>query len=126
MYWCTPFGVADEEIQGIAKRHGIKCLIRSGINAIETTERNSRYKIARASLNQNTESLNSLKALVDKCASVNGWLLVTTHMAETGWSDNLSLFNEFVTYAKSKGCEFKTISEAWRIREPIYSFYEKC
>lgn len=123
MYWCTPFGVSDADIQGLAKRHGIKCLIRSGINtAFVGTGDLSRFDIPRASLNNNDTALQQLKSLVDKIVAANGWLLVTTHMSESSWSDT-SRFTEFVTYAKNNGCVFKTISEAWAERQYIFDLY---
>lgn len=122
-YWCTPFGVSDNDIQGIAKRHGIKCLIRSGINAYVGSERISRYAIPRASLNPNSDALTQCKNLVDKCVQNKGWLLITTHFYESGW-DSTSIFDEFIQYALSKGCVFKTISEAWTERKYIFDLYD--
>lgn len=122
MYWCTPFGVSDSDIQDVARRHGIKCLIRSGINtAYVDTKSLSRFDIPRASLNPNDTALQQVEALVDKIALTNGWLLVTTHMAD--WGSDTSRFTDFVTYAKNKGCVFKTISEAWAERQYIFDLY---
>jgi hypothetical protein len=82
----------------------------------------SRYAIPRASLNNNDTALTQVKSLVDDIVAENGWLLVTTHMSESGWSD-ISRFTNFVTYAKNKGCVFKTISEAWAERQYIFDLY---
>lgn len=124
-YWCTPFGVSDSDIQNVAKRHGLKCLIRSGIQtAYVGTTRMNPFAIPRASLNPNAEALGQCKTLVDSCAANNGWLLITTHFYEQAWSGSTSIFDEFVQYALGKGCVFKTISEAWIERKPIFELYE--
>ena len=31
---------------------------------------------------------------------------------------------EFANYCKEKGFEFMTLGDAWRIRKPIYEWYE--
>ena len=127
-YWCTPYGVVNDELASLAKKWGLKCLIRSGLADYETTIPHARgkYQISRISLNQNDEALQIVKNALDGASLCGGWVLVTTHMAETGWDseESQARFTEMITYAKSLGFEIKTVAEALEIREPIYRFHE--
>lgn len=127
-YWCTPYGVVNDELVSLAKKWGLKCLIRSGLADYETTipHERGKYQISRISLNQNDEALQTVKNALDSASLDGGWVLVTTHMAETGWDSEASQarFAEMITYAKSLGFEIKTVAEALEIREPIYRFHE--
>ena len=105
----------------------MNCLVSSGCDEIVTTgDSRGRFNIARFSFNYDTTGaiLARAKELVDECVANNGWLLITTHFSDDGWDEDVSTFNEFVNYALSQGCKFKTLNEAFRIREPIYRLYE--
>ncbi len=127
-YWCSPYGSCNEALAGLAKKWGMKCLVRSGLSDYETTipKNLGKYQISRISLNQNDEALQTVKTALDNAATDNGWVLVTTHMGETGWDGETSQqrFTDMITYAKSKGFEIKTLGEAFEIRRPIYELYE--
>lgn len=126
-FWCTPYGVADIDMQNLARKYGMNCLVSSGCDEIVTTgDSRGRFNIARFSFNYDTTGaiLARAKELVDECVANNGWLLITTHFSDDGWDEDVSTFNEFVNYALSQGCKFKTLNEAFRIREPIYRLYE--
>lgn len=127
-YWCTPYGSCNDELVSLAKKWGLKCLIRSGLSDYETTVPHERgkYQISRISLNQNDEALQTVKNALDSASLDGGWVLVTTHMSESGWDSEASQarFAEMITYAKSLGFEIKTVAEALEIREPIYRFHE--
>lgn len=127
--WATPYGVRDKEMQELAQKWGLECLISSGRAEYETTEaKYGRFGLSRVSLQATDEAggvtLDQFKQLIDSAVAENGWLLVTTHMAESAWADNLDRFCELVNYAKGAGMKVKTVNEAWRIRKPIYSLYE--
>lgn len=127
--WCTPYGVRDADIQALARKWGLECLISSGRTEYETTEaKYGRFGLSRVSLQATDEAggvtLEQFKQIIDNAVADNGWLLVTTHMGENAWADNLDRFRELVNYAKSAGMKVKTVNEAWRIRKPIYSLYE--
>lgn len=127
--WCTPYGVRDKDMQELAQKWGLECLISSGREEYETTEaKYGRFGLSRVSLQATDEAggvtLEQFKQLIDSAVAENGWLLVTTHMAESEWADNLDRFRELVTYAKNAGMKVKTVNEAWRIRKPIYALYE--
>ena len=69
----------------------------------------------------------TVKSLIDKTVSCNGWFLFGVHSAQSSnkTAEFDSAMTEIVKYAKSKGCEFRTINEELRNRMPIYNNYEK-
>ena len=124
-YWCTPYGVADDDIRNLAKKWGFKCAISSGNSDFNTSEEKlGRFALRRCTLNNNAEGLIEMKSRVDAAAACNGWLIITTHMAEEQWVSNQDVFDELVAYAKEKGMVPMTINQAWQLREPIYRLYE--
>lgn len=126
-YWCTPYGSCSAELISIAKKWGMKCLIKSGSLDYETTvpHPGGKYQISRMSLNQNDAALTAIEAALDSAALVGGWVLITTHMSETGWdsAESQQRFADMIAYAKNLGFEIKTVAEALAIREPIYNLY---
>lgn len=129
-FWCTPYGVCDEDMQNLARKWGMECLVSSGRNEYETTEaKYGRFAIRRISFEATDEeagvvSLEKIKTHIDNAVAEKGWVLITTHFMESAWANNLDRFAELVNYAKEKGMEVKTLNEAYRIREPIYKLYE--
>ena len=130
LFWCIPYGGADDITGALAKKWGMECLVASGCNSYETTEaKYGRFALRRCTFNPVDDdiyatTLERLKQLVRMTVAENGWLLITTHFAETEWQTNLNRFKEFVNYAISQGMQVKTLNEAYRIREPIYRLYE--
>lgn len=126
-YWCTPFGSCNAELISVAKKWGMKCLIRSGMLDYETTvpHPGGKYQISRMSLNQNDAALTAIESALDSAALVGGWVLITTHMSETGWdsAESQQRFTDMIAYAKNLGFEIKTVAEALEIRDPIYNLY---
>lgn len=127
-YWLTPFGVSDADIQNLAKKWGMNCLVSSGNNSINySTNAPDRFAINRYTFNASDDSgtsLATLKTAVDTCVNYNGWMLVTTHMQDSAWDNAHARFKELTDYAMAAGCEVKTLSEAMEIKRPIYSVYE--
>ena len=126
--WCTPYGVSDDEIQNLARKWGMECLVTSGSNEYETTEaKHGRFSLKRISLEPtDTEggfNISDIKQVITEASKVNGWVLITTHFS--AWtSEGFPRFKELVDHAIANGFEVKTLNEAWRIRKPIYEFYE--
>lgn len=147
-FWVTPGGESFPALQNLVRKWGFECVVTSDTNReIETTEaKRGRWYISRPSWlstaddvddgdalisSNNHLTLKGWKAKADEVAATGGWLLVNTHMygeEQYGWADPNSKtrrdFAAFVEYAKSIGCTFTTLNEAWRIKEPIYRFYE--
>lgn len=127
-YWVTPFGAQSDTMKRLAKKWGMNCMITTK-EGIETTKaEQGKWAITRCGLNRtDAESditLEGLKGLVDECVSINGWILLCTHIAN-GWSDNnYSRFKDIVNYARNAGCDIMPLNEAWNKRKPIYDFYE--
>lgn len=127
-YWVTPFGAQSDTMKRLAKKWGMNCMITTKEGVETTRASQGKWAITRCGLNRtDAESditLEGLKGLIDECVSVNGWILLCTHIAN-GWSDNdYSRFNEIVNYAKNAGCDIMPLNEAWNKRKPIYDFYE--
>ena len=147
-FWVTPGGESFPALQNLVRKWGFECVITSDTNReIETTEaKRGRWYISRPSWlstaddvddgdalisSNNHLTLKGWKAKADEVVANGGWLLVNTHMygrEADGWADPNSKarrdFAAFVEYAKSIGCTFTTLNEAWRIKAPIYKFYE--
>lgn len=128
-FWVTPYGVHDADVQNLARKWGLKCIVSFAINDyIGDNPKGGRYFIPRTSLNQTDNTYNQtmagLKAIMDETYENHGWLLLGTHIAEWNESIGYDRFNEAIQYAKNKGFEFKTLNEAFRLREPIFNYYE--
>ena len=128
-FWVVPFGTNNDNLHRLAKKWGFECsvLVTSGMEGFEDVHNaTNRFAIRRIGLNPTdgtgSTTLSALKNIIDEATKVGGWVLVCTHAY--AWDEYISRFTEFVSYAKSKGCEFTTLGEAWRIRRPIYEFNE--
>ena len=127
-FWISPYGSNDADMQALAKKWGMNCLVSIGQKTYESTKSDvSRFNISRVGFNQEdtgSVTFTELKTIIDDAAINNGWVLVGTHMNTWDSSKGYDKFDELVTYAKSKGLKFMTLNEAFRIREPIYRTYE--
>lgn len=127
--WVTPFGEYDEELKTLAKKWGFESLIR--YTAEEKVENpysltpNQRYQLYRYTF-ESENNLAKLKEITDKAVDCNGWFCVGVHSAYPSCRTQAfkTAFAEFISYAKSKGCEVRTINEELRRRMPIYNNYE--
>ena len=126
-FWVTPYGVSQKCLQQLARKWGMECLITTAKKEFNRTDgKFSRYEIQRSGLNAaDTGALSQaeLIELADKCAMENGWLLVNTHITD-GWDKDFTRINEFIFHCKEKGFEFMTLGDAWRVRKPIYDWYD--
>lgn len=126
-FWATPFGIMGEELDRMARRWGIESYCTTRLGYESTQAEHGRYGLNRTHLDPNDEDsgnvpISDTYEQAKLCSEENGWLLICTHFAQ--WGDDVSRFNDFVSYAKSLGFEFMTYGEAWRIRKPIYELYE--
>ncbi len=142
-YWVSPYGVMDEEIAAMCKRHGAKCLLSTynntfiGSNGLDGNNMSvDRYAIPRCSFG-NTASqypnftLEKLKIEIDKCVQNNGWLIITSHAAQWGekYDDTQTpeeALSSIIEYALDSGCDIKTFSEAYAERNIILMLNDIC
>lgn len=126
-FWVSPYGVAQECLQDMARKWGMECLITTAKKEFNGSDgKFGRYEIQRSGLNADdtgTLTQEQLLALADQCAYANGWLLINTHISN-GWNGDFTRITDFITHCKEKGFEFMTLGDAWRIRKPIYEWYE--
>lgn len=126
-FWVSPYGVSQECMKNLARKWGMECLITSAKKDYNGSDgKFSRYEIQRSGLNADdtgTLTQEQLLALADQCADANGWLLINTHIS-AGWNGDFTRITDFITHCKEKGFEFMTLGDAWRIRKPIYEWYE--
>lgn len=126
-FWVTPYGVSQKCLQQLARKWGMECLITTAKKEFNRTDgKFSRYEIQRSGLNAaDTGALTQaeLIALADECAAENGWLLINTHITD-GWNGDFTRISDFISHCKEKGFEFMTLGDAWRIRKPIYDWYD--
>ena len=135
-YWISPYGVNDEDMQDLCKRHGAQCLISTYNNTFirpnGTTGKGvaERYNIPRCSLGHNAErypyfTIEMLKDQITQCASAHGWLIITTHVNEWGSSlDGDNRLKEVIQHALDNGCVFKTFAEAFEDRRALFTLNE--
>lgn len=140
-YWVSPYGVTDEEIVSMCKRHGAKCLLstynntfiqNNGLNG--KSESVERYAMPRCSLGYDDSqypkfTLADLKLQIDKCVQANGWLIITTHVQQ--WSDEYgetpdNRLREIIQYAIDNNCKIKTFSEAYAERNSVLMVNDIC
>lgn len=126
-FWVSPYGVAQECLQDMARKWGMECLITSAKKEFNGSDgKFGRYEIQRSGLNAydtGTLTQEQLLALADQCADANGWLLINTHITD-GWNGDFTRITDFISHCKEKGFEFMTLGDAWRIRKPIYDWYD--
>jgi hypothetical protein len=127
--WVVPYGYYDEDLQSLARKWGFESLATNAEHSYaeypDQLTPTRRYEIRRTQFT-NASTLALLKSVVDETVACNGWFIVTTHFAQpVNSSDEFyAAFAEFVTYAKNKGCEFRTFNEELRRRKAIYNAYE--
>lgn len=140
-YWVSPYGVTDDEIASMCKRHGAKCLLSTSNN---TFIRNNgfdgkskvveRYALPRCSMGYDDSqypnfTLADLKAQIDNCVKNKGWIIITTHVQQ--WADTYGSIpddrlREIIRYALNSGCEVKTFAEAYAERNSILMVNDIC
>lgn len=130
MYWVSPYGVHDADMQNMAKRHGLKCLMSTADKNHNKYTDSNRYYMKRCALNPTdagySTTLAELKGNIDACANEHGWIIVTTHFNESEWynNNNTERFDEICTYARNKGFVFKPFAEAFTDFKKVYDLNE--
>ncbi len=123
-YWVSPYGVNDKDMQDLARRHGMKCLLDVS-NLYNTLQNANRFAIHRYGFNPTDTESNTFAALkdaVDACVEQNGWLILCMHSYDTGWK-NTTRFADLIAHVNNRA-KFLTLSEAFAIRKPIYEANE--
>lgn len=131
-FWCTPFGVEDDDMVKLARKWGMECLINAGyrglINNYDVAP-DARYHIKRNSFSYASDE-ESFKETILKCAREKGWVLICTHFAkimdleETEREEILQALRNVIYYAIGKGCKFTTVNEEFRRRKAIYDMID--
>ena len=123
-HWVSPYGVNNEVMQNLARKAGLDSLVSIGqMRVVGLSPSDTRYNIPRVGW-EPTVPVSDIKNLINQCVETNGWLLLGTHIYQWSDMDIQEKFNDVVSYAKEKGCQFMTLGEAIRKRMPAYQFYE--
>lgn len=117
-YWVSPYGVYDKDMQDMAKRYGLECLISYNKNSFISTGGNcNRFNIPRYAVSVTGDNnIPHIKDAINACCLEGGWLIVTTHVNEWGgqfdeMSDKVS---DLVQYAMNSGMEVVSFSEGYK------------
>jgi len=123
-YWVTPYGVNDAEIQSIAKKCGLNCLIATGNYGIVTRSSADKWNIPRFGFAKDGSNVNHLKMMVDACVEAKGLMIVTTHVNkwddQTAASDIDDIFKSFLEYVVSKDISVVSFPEAFETRRAMF------
>lgn len=124
-YWVTPYGVNDDFIQSLAKRHGMQCLINMSMTDPEnggylTPANCNRYNIQRVTFGPDIMTNARIQRIMDECISDNGWMIIMTHANTWGTAGNTNVdtrLGQVIDYALNHGMEirsFPDVFEDWR------------
>lgn len=128
-HWITPYGVNDDFIRNLAKRHGMESLMTmSG-----TTSNNSfvsmagncdRYNIPRISVS-NSSNQDRTKRLIEGCVADNGWIIIVTHANTWGSGTDIDeKVADIIQYSLDSGMEVKAFPEAFETYRASFYFNE--
>lgn len=129
--WATPYGVRDNDIIELAKRHGIKALFSTALDyPVKPWLYANKWTLPRYPLNETDAvsprfTLQGLKDLIDTTVAEHGWLIVTTHVNE--WGDTNAgetRIAEAVQYATNAGMQVKNVYEAYESFKPLLDYNE--
>lgn len=127
-YWITPYGVDDDEIISLARRHGMQCLITAGSPGYITPSNCDRWHIPRWHFTPDEYAARGLSffyELVKSTIAQNGWLIILTHA--TDW-DNTSTMDTALAnaaqYAINAGMEVRNFPDAFEIYRPFFYMNE--
>lgn len=99
-----------------------------GIAKYNGNAENGRYNLERVFCNGAVTDLATLKTAIDRTIVNGGWLIMGTH--SNGWTNpNGSSWNYDITkavlqYALDNGIKILPLNQAYRLRKPIYDFYD--
>lgn len=124
-FWVSPYGVNDPDMQALAKRHGMRCLMSTGNNSSINKTNAYRWNIPRYGfdpLNDNTQFLREALAITK---SNNGMMVVTTHV--NAWGNDYTIdsrFQTFVNHCISEGVKVVSFGEAFETYYPMFLLNE--
>ena len=116
LYWVSPYGVFDPEMQELAKKYGMECLVSYNKNAFITEGNCDRFNIPRYSLSASGDTtLPKIMEAINACCLANGWIIVTTHVNEWGGQvDEMSqTLSDLIQYALDSGMEVVSFAEGY-------------
>ena len=126
-YLVTPFGAHTTEVQNITSKW-CKCLVNAGgAEKYNKLYGNGRYNINRVFISSVEHSdIKHYTSIIDEAIANSGWIVFGTHSGMTveggGWDHDL--VKNVMQYALDKGIRIATLSEALKIRKPIYDLYD--
>ena len=124
-YWVSPYGVNDIDMQNLAKRHGMKCLVSTGNNAQINRSNANRWNIPRYGFSPTTDNTQALREAASICIRNKGLMVVTTHV--NTWGNDTSIddrFKTFVSYCISQGIKVVSFAEAFETKYPMFLLNE--
>lgn len=123
-YLCTPNGQRADSVQKMCKKW-CKAMITGGslMNTFYDDGRFNIHRIFIVSDAANGPGLNAYKSMIDECYTVGGWIIFGVHTGDSTEYD-ASLVSDVMQYALTKGCEVLPLNQAFKIREPIYTWGE--
>lgn len=127
-YWISPYGVDDDEMISMARRHGMQCLITGGTPGYITPSNCDRWHIPRWHFTPAefaSRGLTIFKELVAETVAQNGWLIILTHASE--WDATTTMdtaLADAASYAMSHGMEVRNFPDAFEIFRPFFYMNE--
>lgn len=123
-YWVSPYGVNDYDMQRLAKRHGMNCLISTGNNSIINRSNANRWNIPRYGFSPITDNTQFLREALDNCVNNKGMMIVTTHVNTWDSTSIDSRFRTFLEYCIGTGVKIVSFPEAFTTRYSIFLLNE--
>ena len=123
-YLCTPNGQRAPSVQKMCKKW-CKAMVTGGsiLNKFYDDGRFNIHRIFIVSDASGGLGLAGYKALIDDCYDNGGWLVFGVHTKDTTEYD-ATLVGNVMQYAITKGCEVLPLNQAYKIKEPIYTWGE--
>lgn len=128
-HWITPYGVNDDFIRNLAKRHGMESLMTmsgatSNNSFISMAGNCDRYNIPRVSVSSQSNQ-DRTKRLIDGCVADNGWIVIVTHANTWGSGTDVDeKVADIIQYALESGMEVKAFPEAFETYRASFYFNE--
>lgn len=128
-HWITPYGVNDDFIRNLAKRHGMESLMTmsgatSNNSFISMAGNCDRYNIPRISVSSQSNQ-DRTKRLIDGCVADNGWIVIVTHANTWGSGTDIDeKVADIIQYSLESGMEVKAFPEAFETYRASFYFNE--
>lgn len=124
-FWVAPYGVNDLQMQALAKRHGMRCLISmSNDRYISPSSGFNRWNIPRISVSPSS-NVAHYQNTVDACVADGGWLVVCTHANSWGSGTDVDTkVANAIQYALDAGMVVKSFPEAFEDYMAVFDLYD--